>query len=270
MEKKIPVLGAYMSGTGNTKYCVERLIRDLDPDAVLTAVESDQTPEMIRRADLVVLGYPTQFSNAPLMVRDFIRQHPALWDRKHVICLTTMGAFSGDGTGCAARVLKKYGAVVDGGLQVRMPDSVCDKKALKKSREENHAIVVKAGRKIDEAAEQIRAGKYPREGLGLFSHIIGLFGQRLWFYGKTSHYSSGLKIDPEKCVRCGTCARVCPMGNIEMQAAPSSDPDEKPPARAVPGKKCAMCYRCISLCPTQAITLLGREVVEQCRFEKYE
>lgn len=270
MQEKIPALGVYMSGTGNTKYCVERLIRNLDPDAVLTAIESDQTPEMVRRADLVVLGYPTQFSNAPLMVRDFIRQHPTLWNRKHVICLTTMGAFSGDGTGCAARVLKKYGAVVDGGLQVRMPDSVCDKRALKKSREENHEIVVEAGRKLDQAGEEIKRGSYPREGLGFLSHILGLFGQRLWFYGKTSHYAVGLTIDAERCVGCGTCAKVCPMSNIYMQEVPSPGPDKKPLARAVPGKRCAMCYRCISLCPTQAITLLGDEVVEQCRIEKYE
>jgi ferredoxin/flavodoxin len=264
MEKNIPVLGVYMSGTGNTKYCVERLIRGLDPDAVLTPVESDQTPDMIRKADLVVLGYPTQFSNAPLMVRDFIRQHPALWDRKHMICLTTMGAFSGDGTGCSARVLKKYGAVIDGGLQIRMPDSVCDKKALKRSREENHEIVVKAGLKIDEAVEKIKNKEYPREGLGFFSHILGLLGQRLWFYSRTSHYAEGLKIDLNKCVGCGTCARVCPMGNISMQISPSS----KPIPQA--GTKCAMCYRCISLCPAQAVTLLGKKVVEQCRLEKYE
>ena len=28
--------------------------------------------------------------------------------------------------------------------------------------------------------------------------------------------------------------------------------------RAVPGKRCTMCYRCISLCPQKAITLLGK------------
>jgi ferredoxin len=40
--------------------------------------------------------------------------------------------------------------------------------------------------------------------------------------------------------------------------------------KAVNLGKCAMCYRCISSCPKKAITLLGKEVVEQCRFEKYE
>ena len=47
---------------------------------------------------------------------------------KNVFCLTTMGAFSGDGAGCAARLLKKYGAKIIGGLHVRMPDAVCDNK----------------------------------------------------------------------------------------------------------------------------------------------
>ena len=35
------------------------------------------------------------------------------------------------------------------------------------------------------------------------------------------------------------------------------------------GKKCTMCYRCISHCPKMAITLIGDEVKEQCQFEKY-
>jgi ferredoxin len=33
--------------------------------------------------------------------------------------------------------------------------------------------------------------------------------------------------------------------------------------------QCTMCYRCVSQCPTQAITLLGKRVVEQCYLEKY-
>jgi ferredoxin len=32
---------------------------------------------------------------------------------------------------------------------------------------------------------------------------------------------------------------------------------------------CTMCYRCISNCPKQAITLLGKKVYEQCKIEKY-
>ena len=36
-----------------------------------------------------------------------------------------------------------------------------------------------------------------------------------------------------------------------------------------PGK-CTMCYRCFSNCPKQAITIIGKQVYEQSKFEKYE
>ena len=75
------------------------------------------------------------------MVRDFIRKNRYLWKDKKVFCVNTMGLFSGDGTGCTARLLKKYGAEILGGLQIKMPDSVCDSKLLKKGIEENRQIV---------------------------------------------------------------------------------------------------------------------------------
>lgn len=57
------MIGIYLSGTGNTKHCVEKLVNLLDD---------------------------------------------------------------------TARLLKKYGAEILGGLQIKMPDSVCDSKLLKK------------------------------------------------------------------------------------------------------------------------------------------
>ena len=69
-----------------------------------------------------------------------------------------MGLFSGDGTGCAARLLKKYGAQILGGVQIKMPDSVCDNKLLKKSMEKNRQIVKCADQRIEQIAEQIRRG----------------------------------------------------------------------------------------------------------------
>ena len=69
-----------------------------------------------------------------------------------------MGLFSGDGAGCSARLLKKYGAKVVGGLHIRMPDSVCDVKLLKKSVEQNKKIVKAADKKIEKTATRIKTG----------------------------------------------------------------------------------------------------------------
>lgn len=97
--------------------------------------------EELKHHDFIVLAYPVQFSNAPIMVRDFIRHYSELWKGKKVLCVATMGLFSGDGAGCSARLLKKYGAKVIGGLHIHMPDSVCDVKLLKKPVEQNKKIV---------------------------------------------------------------------------------------------------------------------------------
>lgn len=256
-DRRKEVIGIYLSGTGNTKHCVEKLVSLIDESAPCVPLEYPQIINIIEKQEVIVLGYPTQFSNAPFMVRDFIKRNSSLWKRKKVFCVSTMGLFSGDGTGCTARILKKCGAEILGGLQIKMPDSVCDSKLLKKGLEENRQIIKDSDKRIEEAAEQILSGNYPRDGLSFIAHIKGLLGQRLWFYRKTTGYTDRLKIS-SACIGCGLCSKECPMRNIRM--------DNR---RAVPGNLCTMCYRCISLCPQKAITLLGDMVVEQCRYEKY-
>lgn len=251
------MIGLYLSGTGNTEHCVKLLLSLLDPEARAVPIEQDDAAEWPAGHDFIVLGHSTQYSNCPKMMRDFIVGHADLWRGKRVLCLATMGLFSGDGAGCSGRLVARCGGTVVGGLQVRMPDSVCDSKALKKPLEENRGIVAAADRKIRETAADIEKGTFPREGLGPLHRLAGLFGQRLWFYGKTQRYSDKVAFS-DACVGCGTCVRVCPMRNITME-------DGRPVAHG----NCTMCYRCISLCPERAITLLGDAVVEQCRYAKY-
>ena len=237
------MLGIYLSGTGNTEHCITKLLGLIDSEAEIirmTKADEEKIMEKIRGNDTIVLAYPTQFSNAPYMVRDFIKR-------------------SRSGAGCSARLLKGYGAEIIGGLQIRMPDAVCDNKMLKKPLAENRRIVREADKKIETVARDIiENGKYPKEGISFISHIAGLFGQRLWFYNKTTDYSKKLQISDD-CTGCGLCSKNCPMENLRIKDG-----------RAIAGDSCTMCYSCISTCPKQAITLLGSKVYEQCRYEKYE
>lgn len=158
------MLGIYLSGSGNTKHCVEKLLYLLDDNAESLPIESEAVESSIQKHDMIILGYMTQFSNIPIMIRDFITKYQTLWQGKQVICLTTMGLFSGDGTGCAARILQKYGANVIGGLQIRMPDSICDEKVLKRVDEKNREIIRLADEKIEQIAVKIKHNQYPQEG----------------------------------------------------------------------------------------------------------
>ena len=95
------MLGVYLSGTGNTKHCITKFLDMIDPGSEVIALSVSDEDSIVRRIEeheMVVLAYPTQFSNTPYMIRDFIRRYSGLWSGKQVFCLTTMGAFSGDGT----------------------------------------------------------------------------------------------------------------------------------------------------------------------------
>ena len=251
------MIGVYFSGTGNTKYCVEYAVHRLGGGAV-SAIENDGATAAVQSSDEIVFAYPVYYSNVPKIVRDFIVSNAGLWRGKKIFVIATMGLFSGDGAGCSARLFKKYGAEILGGLHLKMPDCIGDVKLLKKSLDENRKIIAEAEHKMDAAINSIKGGTYPKDGLHFFCRIAGLFGQRLYFGGKTKRYYTKIRTDESKCVKCGLCVSLCPMANIGMED------------RIVYKDKCTMCYRCFSHCPKQAITILGKHVYEQCRFDTYK
>ncbi len=250
--------GIYFSGTGNTKFCVDKFMKEYDNSQNSFSIEEKDAVEKIEKDSTIVIGYPVQYSNIPKILRDYIVDNRYLWKGKNIFIIATMGLFSGDGAGILARLLKSYGAVIVGGLHVKMPDSICDEKALKRSFEENRKVVMKAEEKIGKCVYHIKNGKPPQDGLGIACHLAGLFGQRLYFFWKTSKYTDQLKINSFRCIGCGLCEKVCPMSNIAVKNG-----------LAVSGDTCTMCYRCINKCPAQAITLLGKKVIEQNDVSKY-
>lgn len=54
-----------------------------------------------------------------------------------------------------------------------------------------------------------------------------------------------VKIDREKCIKCGTCINVCPMSVYKENEEGGPTPDNS---------KCVNCGLCINMCPTGAIS----------------
>ena len=163
-----------------------------------------------------------------------------------------MGLFSGDGAGVSARLFERYGAQVWGGLHLKMPDCICDVKALKRTPAQNKQIVIQAEERIKSAVCNLKNGTPTKDGLGFLCHIAGLLGQRLWFYIKTQEYSDKIQIDTDACIKYGKCALVCPMNNLSL----SED-------KIIADGRCTLCYRCVNQCSEKAITILGKQVIFQ-------
>lgn len=252
------MVGIYFSGTGNTKYAVTRFAKATDANAEVVALETVKG-EDIENHEIIVLGYPVQFSTAPKIVREFIETNSEKFNGKRFFIIATMGLASGDGAGCAARLIKKHDGKIVGGLHLKMPDNIADSKLLKKSHEKNQIIIDKATQKIDGAVKRFKDGKPTRDGLSVFRRLCGFLMQRAWFGHKTRYYRKAPKVNTNACIGCGLCVKVCPTKNMCLENN-----------KAVSGDKCTMCYACVSGCPTKALTILGKQVIEQYRMEDYE
>lgn len=252
------MLGIYFSGTGNSRYALTYFLSKYDPNGEAISIEDKDIIEKIRKNNEITFCFPIYYSSLPKIVKDFVVYNSSVWRGKKIFVIATMGLFSGDGAGCLARLLKRHGAIIIGGLHLKMPDCIGDVKALKRPLNVNIQLVKEAKTKIDKAVQNIKQDKAPQEGLGFVYHLCGLFGQRLYFMYKTRDYTEKIKIDPKKCIGCGQCVELCPMNNIQLI-------NEK----SIAGTRCTMCYRCINHCPNQAITLLGKKVVQQSLIEKY-
>ena len=115
----ICILGVYFSGTGNTKHCVETFVKQYDAVNRSVSIEESTVLEQIAAQDLHVIGYPVYCSNTQKIMQDFINENGICFKGKQMFIIATMGLWSGDGAGCAARLLKKHGATILGGLHLK-------------------------------------------------------------------------------------------------------------------------------------------------------
>lgn len=247
------MIGIYFSGSGNSKYCIQRFMNVYGEAEQIYSIEDDECLNHIKHTKELVVCYPVQYSNVPKILYDFIIKHSNLWKGKHIFVIATMAKFSGDGSGVLARLLKRYGAVITGGMHVRLTDSIADEKLLKYTDDKIDDIIKKADTKIINAAKDYKNGKPIQEGLGFSSRMLGLFSQRLYFYHKTKKFSDKkLRIDNETCNHCRKCIHLCPTKNIAMVNGVIQS-----------HAQCTLCYRCVNQCPKKAITLLGKQVYQQ-------
>lgn len=250
--------GIYFSGTGNTKFCAEEFLRCYDRSGRAVSIEDNQAEMLLLEEKEILLAYPVYGSDLPRIMKEFLEKQKEHFAGKRVFILATMAMFSGDGAGCAARFLKKQGAVILGGLHVIMPDCISDELVLTKTDEENSRIVKAARQKLKLAAQALQEGRPPADGLGFGARMAGFLVQRMWFGLLAGRCTGKLKINADTCVGCGKCAAGCPMENLRMEEG-----------KAEAGKNCTLCYRCVNRCPAQAITLLGKRVVKQNDIAKY-
>lgn len=235
----------YFSGTGNSLATARKIAEAIDDQVIpmAEAVKHDLSAE-----SRIGLVYPTYDYAMPPAVR---RMLPKLKisPNAYVFVIITCGAQIGISSWTAKRVLKRKGIRVSYCSKIRMPD--CAGIVYRRNPNKQTWKFQKYASRMESIIADVKAQKSADRfsGWGLFGWILSavfngcLDMLRLFFRPA---------VNTERCVGCGTCARVCPIGNITMQEREGQNPVP------VMGSKCTSCLGCVHFCPHQAMELNGK------------
>lgn len=222
----------YFTGTGNSL-------------AVAKAIggEAISIPQVINDEDLsftddaIGIVFPLYWMTAPKMVREFIDRAQLQADYRFAIA--TYGNFAGSGVADVQSRASKQGWSFDYTATLLMVDNylplfeIDDQIAKLPSKGTDAALQAIVG---DIAARKSSLFKASLNDKFLTKATAG--GLKKMERGTIARTFS---VD-ENCTHCGTCAQVCPKGNVVVGDAGVAF-----------GMNCASCYACIHNCPVAAI-----------------
>ncbi|MBU0683703.1 MAG: EFR1 family ferrodoxin [Candidatus Omnitrophica bacterium] len=228
----------YFSGTGNTLLVVNKMKETFEAKGVVVELHRIEKAGSIEIDPDCVLGlaFPVACQGTYPFVWDFIEALPETHGVS-VFMVDTLGAFSGGVVGPARKILKDKGYNPLGAREISMPDNFFLSKNDPTRNETKKALGLK---KAEKYAMDILTGKSSWKRIPVISDLVSRIslGKTTW---KVLRKLFKLKIDTTKCIKCGLCAKLCPVQNIEMKEYPQFQ------------DKCVICMRCISFCPKHAI-----------------
>jgi len=231
----------YFSGTGNSLAVAKRITTALGDCELVPVASLKNTPGGSPIAgERVGIVCPVYFSGLPLMVAEFAGK----LDYSHTRYIFAVVTLGGSGGGPALRQLDKLivkgnGRGLDAGFAVKMPGNyilMYSSPAGKKQAD----ILASADRQVAEIIPVIEHCEHrdlPRAFPSKILHDIAY----PWFTTHARNKARKFTVT-SACTSCGTCVKVCPADNIDLEDG-----------RPVWKDRCEVCCGCIHLCPAGAI-----------------
>ena len=245
----------YFSGTGNSLATARKIAKTLEEQVMpmTVAVKQDLTSE-----ECVGLVYPSYDFAPPPAVQ---RMLPMLQisPKAYVFVIIACGAQAGLSSWYAKHVFKQKGIMVAYCHKIRMPD--CAGIAYGRNPNKQTWKFQKYAPRLERIISDVKARRraYHFSGwsfLGWLSMYTRM-GQRM-----IKPFLPA--VNKDLCVGCGTCARICPLGNIAIQEREGMKP------LAVTGGDCTACLSCVHFCPHQAMELGGKRVEKSWQYHHPE
>ena len=233
----------YFSGTGNTRWVAEQIAKAIGDELVYIpdAIRDGKYDYTIDEKETIGFCFPTHGWQPPRIVREFISKLKV--ELRYCWAVTTCGDNMGETMTILNKDLAKIGLRASAMFSVIMPESyVCLPFMYTDTEEKEHQKIATARQQLPHIIECIRErrtgvvelekGATPR----LYSYVIG------GYFNARMITDKKFMVDEDVCIKCGKCAKVCPVDNIQGT-----------PPEWIHNGRCTSCLACYHYCPTHAI-----------------
>ena len=234
------------SGTGNTKKACDIYKSEFEKFGIETTLYSvrkgfENLPNP-NDFDLVGFAYPIHGFNAPYIMLDLAKALPKAEDKKEYFVVKTSGEPLKINNVSSIKfndIMKKKGYVAGSEYHYVMPYNMIfrhtDEMAAKMKNTLDKLAPIEAREVI--CGVEHKLAKVP---FGRFvAWVVRIEQPAMKVNGRF------FKVDSDKCINCGACAKNCPVGNIKI--------DEN--GKFTFGNDCVMCTRCSFNCPRDAFDI---------------
>ena len=234
------------SGTGNTKKACDIYKSEFEKNDVETTLyivrkcfENLPNPNYF---DLVGFAYPIHGFNAPYIMLDLAKALPKANGTKQYFVVKTSGEPLKINNVSSIRfndIMKKKGYALMSEYHYVMPYNMIfrhtDEMAVRMKNTLDNLAPIEAREVIcgvEHKLSKVPFGRFVAWVVRIEQPAIKVNGR---FF----------KVDGNKCIKCGACAKNCPVGNIKMDGN----------GKFSFGGDCVMCARCSFNCPTNAFDI---------------
>lgn len=247
----------YFSGTGNTKWIVEKtttMLQDSNHDIINYPIENlEKDPssiiqDAIKNYDYIGLANPMYGANVPRIMRIFfdeflVHAKKCAQPKARLFFINTFAYINGFGIFAAKKIFTEYKQPIVGYINFRLSINTPSKKRKNYLLGENMLLSKKesAIKKISSMINRFENNKKTIQGVG--PHLIVGKIIRTILKDEIKNNFTRMHIDDKTCNKCMKCIKNCPTNSIVFSNGKFTFLET-----------CEACMRCYNLCPTHSIS----------------